>query len=203
MEHRTPIIDVCIQFTAYSVTSATLVRGSCVETSGSAVPLLNPYNAYWLSLDPEITFPNYLTSIPSFSAFINSKSSQLKTWLGYEMCTATFQSPPVVPNLSPSSSTALPSATKAESSASARHTHTTHIIILSVITPIVGLAIPLLCFIAIRRYREKKGIQCLLGRREIEGGTNTEEGGMSLRYLRRRWPATFDSMEEARSSWDH
>ena len=156
MEHRTLITDVYIQFTAYSVTSASLVRGSCVESSGSSVPLLNPYNAYWLSLDPEITVPNYLTSTPSFSAFINSKSSQLNTRLGYEMCTATSQSSPVVPDLFPSSSAAHLSATKAESSAFTRHTQITYIIILSVIVPIVGLAIFLLCFITIRRNREKR-----------------------------------------------
>ena len=124
--------------------------------SSTAVPLLDPYNAYWLPLDPEVTTSKRLTSTPSFSAFMNSESSKLNIGLGYEMCTATMHPSLVVPNLFPNSVISHPSATKADSSASTQHAQTTHIIVISVMAPIFGFTIPLLCFITIRRYCKKR-----------------------------------------------
>lgn len=40
-ECRTPILQVYLHFTAYSVTSRSLVMGTCVKTSGSPVTLLD------------------------------------------------------------------------------------------------------------------------------------------------------------------
>ena len=102
-----------------------------------------------------------------YSTFLEDKYSSLYTFLGYERCTAALPPSPVVPalatkisvaseNTSPAPATVSSTETPAESSRSAPHPHTTQIIIVSVVVPIVGLILLLLCFLGIRRHRKKR-----------------------------------------------
>ena len=118
--------------------------------------------------------PTYVTLDASavtaeYSAFLDDKYSSLYTWLGYEACTAALPPSPVVPALATEASIAsentLPTSaratvssttTPAASSLSAPHPHTTQIIIVSVVVPIIGLILLLLCFLGIRRHRKKR-----------------------------------------------
>ena len=169
--YRTPFLKAYLHFTAYSVTSTSLVQGVCVKHTSSPVPLID---AYKISVQP--IFPSYVSdgiyirknassSTAEFSVFLNNAYSSLKAMIGYEGCTATLPPSPVIPafvNLSPASATAFASTTPAESSAVALplategHVHSTHIIIVSVVIPTAELIILLLYFIVIRKYQKKR-----------------------------------------------
>lgn len=169
--YRTPFLQAYLYFTAYSVTSTSLVQGVCVKHTSSPVPLIDAYEISVQPIDPLYVSDgiyiekNASSSTAEFSAFLNNAYSSLEAMVGYEGCTATLPPSPVIPafvNLSPASATASASTTPAESSAVALplategHVHSTHIIIVSVVVPTAGLMILLLCFIVIRRYRKKR-----------------------------------------------
>ncbi len=71
----------------------------------------------------------------------------------------------------PASGAALPSATATESQLSVRHISTTQIIIVSTVVPTVGLAILVLCFVVIRRYRKKRGQATLMKQTDMTSDT--------------------------------
>ena len=102
-----------------------------------------------------------------YSTFLDDKYSSLYAFLGYEACTAALPPSPVVPALAielmlapentlPALATVSSTATPAGSSLSAPHPHSTQIVIVSVVVPIVGLILLLLCFLGIRRHRKKR-----------------------------------------------
>ena len=149
------------------------MKGTCVRHTQSPVPLVNAYQVSGANIDPDSSSGStYITKDASavtaeYSAFLDDKYSSLNTWLGYEACTAALPPSPVVPALAtmgimarmntltaPAAVTSRP--TPVESSLSTPHTHTTQIIIVSVVVPTVGLILLLLCFLGIRRHRGKR-----------------------------------------------
>ena len=161
---------------AYSFTSKSLVKESCVDFVDSPVPLISPYTASVQPMDPYTTSDSsYVTKNASaitaqFSVFLEDTFSSFYETIGYEGCTATLPPSPVVPapqTLADPSPASTPSIAPAESSATAlasvtespspvRHVHSIQIIIPSVVLPIVGLMIVLLYFVDIRRYRKQR-----------------------------------------------
>ena len=178
-----------LHFKAYSVTSTSVVKGICVEKTGSPVPLINPYTVSVQQIPTEtISQFSYIMKNASvitaeYSSFLDDAYSSLNAVIGYEGCTAALPLSPVVPTLlnplliitstSPASAkaTALDSKTTAESSVSVRHINTTQIIIVSVIVPTAGLMILLLCFVAIRRYRKKRSQTALVKQPDMTSDT--------------------------------
>ena len=162
-----------LHLTAYTVTSTSLVKGSCVKHTQSPIPLLDEYV---VSVEPIDTVDfdesTYGTKDGSavtaeYSTFLDDKYSSLYTSLGYEGCTAALPPSPVVPalatelsvaseNIVAAAATVSSTATPAESSLSVPHPHTTQIIIVSVVVPTIGLVLFLLCFLGIRRHRKKR-----------------------------------------------
>lgn len=169
-------MQVYLHFTAYSVTSRSIVMGTCVKTSGSPVTLLDQYAVSVKQLNGFNTLTISGMEIPvskdapaitaEYSVFLEPAYSSFEAVIGYEGCTAALPPSPVVPTLvdpfmdylaSPTGSTIVyPTPTSAESSVPVKHNHTTQITIVSVVLPTAGLMILLLCFIAIRRHRKKR-----------------------------------------------
>ena len=160
-----------LHFTAYSVTLTTLIKGACVIHTSLPVQLVD---AYAVSVPDFIEYHNTgRTDIPEmvaldqtavYSVFLDDTYSSFDVWIGYEGCTATLPPSPIMPALltavitatlaAASSTTALPSVT--ESSVPVRRVHSAEIMIVSVVVPITGLMMFLLCFIVIRKYRKKR-----------------------------------------------
>lgn len=160
-----------IYFTAYTVTSRSLVKGTCVQITRSPVPLeetyfvsvelLNGFDTYSVSEEIWTAASNDEAAIAAqYSVFLEKAYASLEATIGYESCTAAVPPSPDVPPLVYASATASAvassTARSAESSVPMQHNHTTQIIIVSVVLPTAGLMILLLCFIAIRRYRKKR-----------------------------------------------
>ena len=101
-----------------------------------------------------------------YSSWLNEAYSSFKEEIGYEGCTAILppsQSWPAYNGLAASTSasaasSAIASAVPTKVSVPGRHVHSTQIIIVSVLLPVAGLTIILLCFIIIRRYRRKRSL---------------------------------------------
>ena len=169
--HRTPWFHPYLHFTAYSVTLTTLIKGACVIHTSLPVQL---GDAYAVSV-PDYVAADYNTGLTNvvqiasaqnagYSVFLDDTYSSFDVWIGYEGCTATLPPSPIMPALltavltpalaAASSTTALPSVT--ESSVPVRRVHSAEIMIVSVVVPITGLMVFLLCFIVIRKYRKKR-----------------------------------------------
>lgn len=159
------MLQASLLFTAYSVTSKSSVSGNCINIKGSPVPLF----------DYTQVFPVPLTvQSANYSSFLDDTYSSFYAKFGYEGCTPVLQPSQVLPAYQgiftyPNPATALPSTTPAEISATTfpsatstedsvpvRHLNSAQIIIISVVVPITGLTILLLCLIVIRRYRKKR-----------------------------------------------
>lgn len=170
----TPYLEGNLLFIAYSITTTSSVPGNCITRTSSPVPLIDTY---------VVPVPDYFYCIPplsttwgtaqydsctnsSYSTFLDDAYSSFKEDVGYEGCTATLPPSQFFPTFigGLALATALPSATPAATALSSasptkgsvpfRHAHST--LIISVVVPVAGLMILLLCFIVIRRYRKKR-----------------------------------------------
>ena len=170
LNHRTPILQSYLQLTAYSVISASSVRGTCVKGTGSPIPLPDPYIFYIQSYDQWIG--SYDDLLLAISSSLSNAYSSLKNDTGYERCTTATTVPTslVLPLGSPStikqvaSATALPLAPAVPSATSTqRSVHDQHVrtglIIVSVVVPVAVLIGVSLCFVGIGRYRKRKRSQ--------------------------------------------
>ena len=116
-----------------------------------------------------------LWSDAAYSNFLYAAYSSFYAYEGLEGCTASVPPSQFYPTYigmpASTSATALPSAVPADASVTAlasanpttdpvpvRHGRSRQIIIVSIVVPIVGLMILLLCFIIIRRYRKKRNL---------------------------------------------
>lgn len=172
----TPYLEGNLLFIAYSITTTSSVAGNCITLTSSPVPLIDGYI---------VPVPDYLSCLPplsttwgtaqydsctnsSYSTFLDDAYASFKEDVGYEGCTATLPPSQSFPTFfgEIASATALPSATPAATALSSAsptkgsvpvgRAHSTQIIIISVVVPVAGLMILLLCFIVIRRYRKKR-----------------------------------------------
>ena len=165
-----------------------MVEETCVRQTISPVPLIDPYIVSVQSIATPFyslgsyIYPNASASTSEFSVFLDDKYSSLNAWLGYKGCTATLPPSPVVPSFvngekvyptsaHPVSGAALPSATTTEIQVSVRRISTTQIIIVSTIVPTSVLAILVLCFTVIRRYRKKRGQAAVLNQTDMTSDT--------------------------------
>ena len=172
-----------LHFTAYTIISASSVKGTCVRSTGSPIPVPAAYIVYVQSEYPG-PFWNITTSTllvneysANFSTSLANAYSSLKTEIGQEPCATTAPTSIVLPLGFPSymyqvaSATALPSAaalssTTVVSSATSivtavhdRHVRTKKTIIVSIVVPLAVLIGVFLCFIGIVRHRKRKPSQ--------------------------------------------
>lgn len=168
-------MQAILQFTAYSVTSTSLVAGDCVTHTSSPALLIDAYVVTVPTYPPYDAFPISEEAVQhqaaQYSSFLDIAYSSFYGIAGLEGCTAIRSLSPLsqaypayngivatvsataLPSALPS---ALHSATPTQDPLPVRHVHSTQIIISSVVVPIVGLMMFLLCFIIIRRYRRKR-----------------------------------------------
>ena len=171
------------------------MNGNCVSVTGSPVPLLDPYVVSVKTIN-EVNSSGFThvrknssAITAEYSVFLDDAYSSLDLVLGYEGCTVALPPSPVVPTLAnplwrntasveqylasaTASATASSTTRSAKSSVSVQHVHTTQIIVVSVITPIAGLMVFLLCFIAIRRYRKKRSQAVIIS--QLDTTTDTQ-----------------------------
>ena len=81
IKHRTPYLQPYLQaylhFTAYTVTSRSLLKGTCVQTTGSPVHLIDPYvvSVKPLSFYNTLTFLGDISLVPKDAAAITAEYS--------------------------------------------------------------------------------------------------------------------------------
>lgn len=172
----TPYLEGNLLFIAYSITTTSSVPGNCITRTSSPVPLIDTYvvpvpSELYCQPPTSTTLgaaQYYNCSNSLYTAFLDDAYSSFEEDVGYEGCTATLPPSQSFPTFvgKLALATALPSATPAATALSSasppkglvpvRGAHSTQIIIISVLVPVAGLMILLLCFIVIRRYRKKR-----------------------------------------------
>lgn len=133
--NRTPYLEADLQFTAYSVTTTTLVAGNCITHTGLPTPLLGGYivpipvvrafpGDFPASLQTvtgslsRIQFSSYTDE--KYSGFLDDAYSSFYEEIGYKGCVATLPPSQIYPmyigEVAYTPETALPSATPVDSS---------------------------------------------------------------------------------------